>query len=304
MTSRPAMPELLAWFGLERSPFAKLGRPDEVWSSLGLHVVEGLLRYAVAHREIVAVLGDYGSGKTTALHVAAAGLGDDVRLLQVHAAKEHLTIRGLVETCLVELGHQGLPRTDPARRRLLNSAWLAEYRTGRTPLLLLDEAHRLHPSTFSALKHLHEQSRHAHLEALFAVALASHTALSALLSWHAPDLHGRLETHHTAYMPGLVAPQARDYLRHRCRAAGRPDLIADDVLDRIGGMATPLHLNRLGTELLEAAWRAGEPSVTLAAVRHHLPARRMDVPAGTLNLDDLLQEATDGRHCKETAGGA
>jgi len=67
-------PELMRHFGLTRDPFAAPCGPAELWPGAALAQAEDLLRHAVAQREIVAILGDIGTGKTTLAFSAAARL--------------------------------------------------------------------------------------------------------------------------------------------------------------------------------------------------------------------------------------
>ena len=110
MTPNPF--DVLKHFGLTHNPFGKIQGQHDLYPSLEQRNFRNLVRYAVAHNEMVALVGDWGTGKTTLLASVLATLEEDVVEIAVQADKASLTIRGIEEACLHDGGSQGAtPRT-------------------------------------------------------------------------------------------------------------------------------------------------------------------------------------------------
>jgi len=265
-------PVLLDYFGLAHDPFGRLQKAGDVWPGLELRTCKQLVDYAVAHNELVALQGDFGSGKTTIRNAVLAGLGEEVKVIEVDADKETLSIGTIEETCLHALGHDAPPRNRAARRLLLKAGWHALHKRGDKALLVLDEAHRIAGSTMKVLKELHEQSRFAHHETLFAVLLVGHRQMTARMAWEARDLLGRLEAHNIHHLGRMIPPQTAEYIRHRLEAAGGGGLIEDSALELLAHRATPLEINAVMWRLLDAACANDERTITAERAGELLPA--------------------------------
>ena len=312
----PSKPEMLTHFGLSHDPFAKRQIEADLWPSLEVRTAHDLLRYALSHREIVLVIGEYGVGKTTAIwaaldrmEAAADGKMDPtgkIVVAEVLGEKRAVTIRAIVEAMLTAFAVERLPASEAARRRLLRKLLIQRRATERL-VVILDEAHLVRGGTLKALKELHEQSRHGPLEALFAVVLIGHSQATVLFAMEAPDFFARLEAHNIVQIAGLLPGSASDYLLHRSAAAGRAGLFAPEVLVRLAGRSTPLKLNALAWRLLEAAYLdGGETTVTLKTAEALLPMRHEETAAEP-DIDELLNSETGGMDAtprdKHSAGG-
>lgn len=292
----PSKAEMLPHFGLTHDPFVKRQIEADLWPSLEVRTAHDLLRYAIRHREIVLVVGDYGVGKTTAIWAALDKLrppeGHSLVVAEVLGEKRAVTVRAIVEAMLTAFKVERLPAPEAARRRLLRKL-LIQRRNSERLAVVIDEAHLIRGGTLKALKELHEQSRHGPLESLFAVILIGHRQASALFAMEAPDFYARLEAHNIVQISGLLPGSAADYLRHRAEAAGRSDLFAPEVLERLEGRHTPLQLNRLAWRLLEAAYLGGgETTITLKTSEALLPPRQIAPEAR--DIDELLESETTG----------
>lgn len=270
-----SLPVLLTHFDLAHNPFGKLQGPEGLWTSTDLLVVRDLVRCAIDHREMVGILGDYGTGKTTAVHAAIQSLapGEDLLVIPVLGDKEALRVAHVVEAMLHGMGLDALPARETRRRLELRRLLVEAHGQGRRVLVVIDEAHRISGSTHKALKELHEH-RYAGRESLFAIVLVGHRQLTAALSLTARDVLGRLEAHNLHYLPPLLREKAADYLRTRAAAAGRPDLFDAAALDLLPRRASPLALNILGARLLDAACAAGQHQITVETLHAVLPELR------------------------------
>ncbi len=289
-------PTLMEWFGLERDPFAKRQTAGDTWKSVALRAARSLVKYAVAHQEMVALLGVYGTGKTTAKDAALAALDDGTLVAEVLVDKDGLTVAEIEEAMLDALDADRVPRTRGPRRRLLRELLIQNFNAGRRMLVVIDEAHRVRGSTMKALKELQEHSRYAHMEALFSVLLVGHRQLPGLLAWQARDVLARLEAHNIVYLARLDPRDAGEYIKHRLVAAGAAALIpAPEALAAIVRRATPVGLNKWMWQLLEAACVAGEKEITAARVAALAPGGDGETQTGADGpaLDKLLDGGRD-----------
>lgn len=137
------------------------GLPADPWAVLGHRRtadtarVAVLVGAAVESQSFVAVLGPRGAGKTRALRAALAAHAG-VRVVEpLRLTRERLHM-GDVETALVrELSDEPPRRSGEARSHQVRRVLGAASREARI-VLVLDDAHVLHPNTLRALKRLRE----------------------------------------------------------------------------------------------------------------------------------------------------
>jgi len=262
---RPLKPDVLAYFGLRRDPFAKLQRAAEYYQSSEFRTAVKMIRYAVEHDEVVAIVGDIGTGKTDAVAMAAEALGGDpaeridfVRLAQPD--KSGLRVTHVLDALLHHFERDAhAPQSAQKKAWLVRHCLTQAHRDGRRVCLLLDEAHRAPGPFLKGLKELHEGMRFGLRSSLFAVVLIGHRELSEHYARVARDVYDRLSAGNTALLGRMTPREVSAYIAHRLEAvcpgrAGGP-LIDEPARLAIGRLAcAPLAINELCWRLLEAAY--------------------------------------------------
>jgi|GEM_PF-5417970 len=150
--------EVLRWYGLFRDPFSHPESRDEVYRTHNLALAEGAIVDCAEKHQFCAVIGDTGSGKTTARDSALDRLAKSGRVRVIYPEPlicDRLTAPMICTVLLTELDQrvpQDLSQRTVAVRKMLQRASANSERC----LLVIEEAHLLHPSTLRSLKHLYE----------------------------------------------------------------------------------------------------------------------------------------------------
>lgn len=227
---------------------------------------------AIEDHALLLLSGPPGAGKTESLKRALAQAGKSAAIVSPLATeKERLTI-GAIENALVyDLSEEGPARSLEVRarqaRRLLGEAAVGQE---REVVLVLDDAHVLHPSTLRALKRLREWTW-AGRSPLLTIVLVAHMDLMSRRGvadvWLRTDL---------SEMEGLSTAEARELL---AAAVGR--YFEADALDRLaeGAQPWPLELRKAAYAAMGVAARDGHRRVTAEDV----------VGAGVCGLGELLR---------------
>lgn len=113
------------------------------------------LNYLLDQRGLGVLVGEIGSGKTTAVRAFTAKLAPGSHLvLYGHVAAARSPLRPLVEDFLVQLGER-IPFNNTAKGlRILQETLQASYERNRLPFVILDDAHLLEPRALLQLKAL------------------------------------------------------------------------------------------------------------------------------------------------------
>lgn len=272
MTTQPLKSEVLAHFGLERDPFGKLNGAADYWQSPEFRRALGLVDYAIRHDEIVAVIGDIGSGKTDALAMireAFAGRNaEPVDFIPVLVAdKKALRITHVVDAILEHFAVEKVPAS-VMRRSIKARATLSSVESqGRRVCVLVDEAHRATGDFLKSFKELHEQLRWGMRASLFSAVLIGHKSLPERYAAVAPDVWARLDQQQVCTMGDMTPREVAEYITHRLQAVGGRRIFDEAAAQAIGRLAAaPIPVNRLCWRLMSAAYLENQRTVTEAAV--------------------------------------
>ncbi|MCL5023631.1 MAG: AAA family ATPase [Nitrospirae bacterium] len=139
------------FYGFQARPFSKTPDPKFLFLSRTHEEALARLQYAVEEREIVVLTGEIGCGKTTLTRTLMDSLGDRYRVIVV--LNPRLTSFDLVKTlaarlrCVVPSGFKS-DLLDAVYERLYE-----DYRSGITPVLIVDEAHLIpYRETFEEIR--------------------------------------------------------------------------------------------------------------------------------------------------------
>ena len=144
-------PTYLEFFGLTRSPFARLSEPSQFFHSEQYSLLMAHLAAATVHSDcLVVVCGADGSGKTTLLNRYISGLGDDISYATIDE-----TCKGEKEfycAFLRQLGFDDITGTPRELRRITKEFLVQRGTAGDPVLVIIDNAHLVHPSVLEQLR--------------------------------------------------------------------------------------------------------------------------------------------------------
>lgn len=243
------------------------------------------IRDAVDDRQIHALVGRFGSGKSTiarmAINEMLASKTKPYRFVYIDSADlERLSIATIIECSITDLSNERPYRTMLARSRQSRRILGELARSGEKICLIIDNAHRLHANTLLALKDEHEKE-YMGLAPLFSILYIGQPKLVDKLSangevfWRTliTDLHEESSnwmsySERVKYLEAVYGPA----INHQAR-------------ERIAQITEgPLHMEFVVTEKMETARAAGKRVVDGDVVQLSFADRRK---ALGLSLGDL-----------------
>ena len=253
-------------YGFTRMPF-------------GRDLAPGMLHRHGAHAEAVAriswcitqhglgvITGEVGAGKTVAVRAALAGL-DPARHTIIYLGNPAVGVRGIYAHIVAGLG--GEPAFHAARLAPQAADALAgeAAERGRTPVLVIDEAHLLDHAQLEAIRMLtnHEMDSVSPFAALLVgqPTLRRRMKLGVLAA-----LDQRIGLRYA--MPAMTPTETGSYLKHHLALVGRSDpLFSDDATALIHQTSRgyPRAINNLAVHALTAAYAADKAIVDENAAR-------------------------------------
>lgn len=262
----------LAHFGLAQDPFEYIANPEDTWFPDALQRMQEKILRSLKSKGIVVVAGDPGGGKTTLLRKMYASLLQNRRVKLISPAsldRSKITSAALSVAIIRDLvGTDTSGWAAEARSELLRRTLEEQNNAGISPVLTLDEAHKLTDNALVAIKQVWDS--HVLLRQLSVLLIGQVPLKERLLQ--APILRevtGRamiLDMPKLGqYFKGNAGTGARSYLSWRfARVGANADAIfAPDsykVLEVRAG--TPLFLNNLAVRACIQAAEQGQKVVT------------------------------------------
>jgi type II secretory pathway predicted ATPase ExeA len=248
---------LQAFWGFSKMPFGKQLAP----SMLHRHAAHGeavaRITWTISEHALGVITGEVGVGKTVALRSALASL-DASRHTVIYLPNPSVGVRGINHAIVAALG--GIPKTHHATLvpQAMDALATEQAERGRTPVLVIDEAHMLDPRQLEAIRMLtnHDYDSRSHLACLLIgqPTLRRRVKLGILAA-----LDQRIALRYA--MPGMTDQETAAYLRHHIALAGRSDtLFSDDAAALIHTTARglPRAVNNLAIQSLIAAYADGK----------------------------------------------
>lgn len=239
-------------FGLSSTPFRKDIPPLALFPSRAHRELVTRLAQAIPRAEIMCVTGDIGAGKSTALRAAQHTLSPALYRF-IYVPNPNMAARDLYQELLRELGVQP-PWSTTSARRQLRDAFQALREDGRTPVVILDEAHKMPPGLLDEIRTL--TSFNLDSTPVFALVLAGHPDLSRLLSRRGNEaLSQRIGFRF--HLTGMDWDETKAYIAHHLNLAGvvRP-VFSEDALRLLfqHTQGIPRRVNSLALQALEVAY--------------------------------------------------
>ena len=287
----PAELNCLDYFGLTRSPFARLSDPTEIYDVEQYTLLMSYLDRAARETDHLVVLrGADGSGKTTLLNRYVAGLSDETYYATVDETCSDET--DFYCAFLRQLGFNDITGKPGELRRITTEFLVHRAKAGDTVLLIIDNAHHVSPSVLEQLRRIAETTVDERRVISAVITGNSHIrriidspAMQQLRFRDVVDFHIRVYSE----------TETADYVRHRLSLAGgsAPDILADDAYPMIhrftGGI--PGQINRLCELLLVEAVERKQHPITGDAVRS--VAESEQLPPYVIPMGDQGRRKTD-----------
>ena len=258
--------KLQAHYGFSRMPFGRGLAPGMLHRHASHNEAVARIAWCISERSIGVITGEVGAGKTVSVRAVLAGL-DPSRHTIIYLPNPMIGTRGICEEILSVFGQ----RPSHLGSRLftqVSKALLAEREErGRTPVLVLDEAHLLAYEQLEMIRMLGNTSMDQ--DSPLACLLVGQPTLRRTMKLAVlAALEQRTSLRYT--MPGMTQAETASYIAHHVSLAGRPDqLFTEDAMNLIHttGRGYPRAVNNLALQSLVAAFAAGKNLVDEAATR-------------------------------------
>ena len=258
--------KLQAHYGFSRMPFGRDLAPGMLHRHAAHNEAVARIAWCISERSIGVITGEVGAGKTVSVRAVLAGL-DPSRHTIIYLPNPMIGTRGICEEVLNIFGQ----RPSHLASRLftqVSKALLAEREErGRTPVLVLDEAHLLAYEQLEMIRMLGNTAMDQ--DSPLACLLVGQPTLRRTMKLAVlAALEQRTSLRYT--MPGMTQAETASYISHHVNLAGRPDqLFTEDAMNLIHttGRGYPRAVNNLALQSLVAAFAAGKNLVDEAATR-------------------------------------
>ena len=258
--------KLQAHYGFSRMPFGRDLAPGMLHRHAAHNEAVARIAWCISERSIGVITGEVGAGKTVSVRAVLASL-DPSRHTIIYLPNPMIGTRGICEEVLSVFGQ----RPSHLASRLftqVSKALLAEREErGRTPVLVLDEAHLLAYEQLEMIRMLGNTSMDQ--DSPLACLLVGQPTLRRTMKLAVlAALEQRTSLRYT--MPGMTQAETASYISHHVNLAGRPDqLFTEDAMNLIHttGRGYPRAVNNLALQSLVAAYAAGKNLVDEAATR-------------------------------------
>jgi type II secretory pathway predicted ATPase ExeA len=258
--------KLQSHYGFTRMPFGRDLAPGMLHRHAAHNEAVARITWCIAERAIGVITGEVGAGKTVSVRTVLAGL-DATRHTVIYLANPMIGVRGLHEAILTTFGQP--PSQFTSRVIAQASAALAAERDerGRTPVLILDEAHLLRYEQLETIRML--TSHNMDSDSPMACLLVGQPTLRRTMKLAVlAALEQRVALRYT--MPPMTEPETASYISHHVKLAGRSDtLFTNDAAALIHATARgyPRAVNNLAIAALVAAFAAAKTIIDESSAR-------------------------------------
>jgi general secretion pathway protein A len=262
-TSQQNKATLESHFGFRESPFGVTPDPRFFYSHpIYLEGLAALVHGIETKKGCMLVTGDMGTGKTILLRKLMFLL--DARVHFVFVSNTHLTSYGLTELMVESLGLSNREKNRSEMIQDLNNCLIEQLKTGRTVVLVIDEAQKVSDEALEGLCEL--SNLETDREKLLQVVLAGQPELLTKLNQSSlRRIKQRIAIHHRLFSLETTS-EIDQYIRHRLQIAGYegPDIFSKEAVEAIWHYSegTPRSINILCDTALAMAYAANRKKVS------------------------------------------
>src|SRR4051794_15686837 len=224
------------------------------------------ISWCIGQRALGVITGEVGAGKTVAVRSALTGL-DPARHTIIYLGNPTVGVRGIHSHIVIALG--GVPRFHhaPLVPQAADALAGEAAERGRTPVLVIDEAHLLDHAQLESIRILTNHDMDS--SSPFACLLVGQPTLRRRIKLGVlAALDQRIGLRYG--MPPMTSEETGSYLRHHITLAGRSDtLFSDDAAALIHQTSRgyPRAVNNLALQALVAAFAADKAIVDESSTR-------------------------------------
>jgi type II secretory pathway predicted ATPase ExeA len=253
-------------FGFTRMPFGRDLPPSRLHRHADCAEAAARITWAVTEKTIGVITGEVGTGKTVAIRSAVADL-DPAGHTVIYVGNPATGVRGILAAVVTALGGRPAHGTAALAAQAWNTLAGEAAERGRTPVLIIDEAHLLDHEQLEAVRMLTNHDMDS--ASPFATILVGQPTLRHNIKLGIlAALDQRITVRYQ--MKGMTPDETASYIRHHLETAGRTaDLFTDDAITQIHQAARgkPRTVNNIAVAALIATAAAGKNLVDHPAAR-------------------------------------
>jgi general secretion pathway protein A len=205
------------FYGLKESPFSIQPDPDFLYFSRLHSYAYSMMEYGIKNRAgFIVVSGEIGCGKTTLIRYLLNNLAPNLTVGLVY--NTHREIANLLEWIMLALGLPYEGKSQVALFDMFQRYLIDQYKSGKSVLLIIDEAQNLSPDALEALRMLSNINADKHQ--LLQMMLVGQPQLKEMLT--RPELlqfSQRVEA--DFHIKPFAAADVQNYIQHRLEVSGR-----------------------------------------------------------------------------------
>jgi type II secretory pathway predicted ATPase ExeA len=248
---------LQAHYGFTRMPFGRDLAPGMLHRHAAHGEAAARITWSVADKALGVITGEVGAGKTVAARSALAAL-DTTRHTVIYLPDPTVGVRGIHHAIVSSLGGRPAHGTAALTAQSADALAAEHAERGRTPVLVIDEAHLLQADQLESVRMLTNHAMDS--AAIFACLLIGQPTLRRRLKLgQLAALDQRIGVRYQ--MTGMTLEETSSYLRHHLALSGRSDtLFSDDAAALIHQTSRgyPRAVNNIAVAALLAAFTAGK----------------------------------------------
>ncbi len=257
---------LQGFFGFTRMPFGRDLAPGMLHRSNSHGEAVARIGWCIIERRIGVITGEVGAGKTVAIRAALSTL-DASRYSTIYLPNPTIGVRGIHHQIVQALGGQPLVHHATLLPQAADALATEHAERGRTPVLIIDEAHLLDHPQLESIRMLTNHDMDS--TSPFACLLIGQPTLRRRMKLGVlAALDQRIGLRYA--MPPMTCEETSSYLRHHLNLAGRSDtLFSDDATALIHQTSRgyPRAINNIGLQALIAAFIDNKAIVDESAAR-------------------------------------
>lgn len=257
---------LQSYYGFTTLPFGRGLAPGMLHRNPGHTEAVARITWCVDQHALGVVTGEVGAGKTVAVRAATTAL-DPSRHVVIYLPNPTVGVRGMLHHIVATLGQVPSFYTATLAPQAADALAAEHAERGRTPVLVIDEAHLLDNPQMEAVRILTNHDMDS--GAPFATLLVGQPTLRQRLRLGVlAALDQRVSVRAT--ITGMSPADTADYITHHLKLAGRTDTLftADaTALIHNASRGHPRAVNNLALNALTAAFTRDNPVVDEKAAR-------------------------------------
>jgi type II secretory pathway predicted ATPase ExeA len=258
--------KLQGFYGFTRMPFGRDLAPAMLHRHSAHSEAVARIGWCVTERRIGVITGEVGAGKTVAIRAALSTL-DTSRHTIIYLPNPTLGVRGIHHQIVTALGGQPLVHHATRLPQTTNALATEQAERGRTPVLMIDEAHLLDHPQLESIRMLTNHDLDS--TSPFACLLVGQPTLRRRMKLGVlAALDQRIALRYA--MPPMTPNETHSYLRHHLTLAGRTDtLFSNDTTTLIHQTSRgyPRAINNLAVQALVAAFATNKTIVDETSAR-------------------------------------